>query len=245
MRTFRIIGIAGTVAALLLSASTVFAEGPSTGAVGEKQSASTTTIRAEESQSPQDALQVVRQEMEARVAKDRTKAEARLTEIKDKAKQQMAQGLAKQFDNLNKTWTDNFSQTLDRFDALLQKIQDRAAIAATGGKDIATVTAALQAARTAVSNARTAVIAQTAKAYSLTLAALPTTATATTIGQEKLTQALRTTFQNLHTTLFQDLFALRDGPMTDARKAVQNALQTLGQTLGDGEGNATSTRSNQ
>lgn len=240
MRSLRIIRITGVAAALLLSASPVLAEGPKTGDVGENREAvSTTTVRRDVGDARQEILKTVRADAESRVQKERGKAEERLKDIKDKEKQQLAQRLAKQFDTLNMTWTDHFIQLLDRYDALLQKMQDRAAIAATNGKDMTTVTAAIQAARAATVTARTAVVAQAAKTYSLTPAAIPTTTTATTNGQEKLKQALRATFQDLHKVLFKDLFALRDGPMTDARKAVQNALQTFS------EGKASETKSNQ
>ena len=40
---------------------------------------------------------------------------------------------------------------------------------------------------------------------------------------------LRTAFQELHKTIFNDLKALRDGEMKNARSAVQGALQALSQ----------------
>ena len=61
------------------------------------------------------------------------------------------------------------------------------------------------------------------------------------IQQEKIVQGLRTAFKKLHETLFKDLFALRDGPMKDARRALQNAHQALSKIPGVDERNATST----
>lgn len=183
-----------------------------------------------------------REEAKVRVKEIREKAEKRLTEIKDKAKQQMAERLAKQFEKQNSTWTDHFMKVLDRLDAISLKIQDRATTAAGNGKDISTVTAAIAAAQTAIASARTAVIAQAAKTYVLDPSTIaPTTATTTPSGQEELMQGVRASFKNLHNSLFRDLFVLRDGPLTDARKAVQNALQALSKILGPGEGTATST----
>ena len=185
-----------------------------------------------------------RVEAKIRVEANREKAEKRLTEIKDKAKQQMAERLAKQFEKQNSTWTDHFMKVLDRLDAISLKIQDRATTAAGNGKDISTATAAIAAAQTAIASARTAVIAQAAKTYVLDPSTIvPTTTTATTTpgGQEELMQGVRASFKNLHNLLFRDLFVLRDGPLTDARKAVQNALQALSKILGSGEGTATST----
>ena len=54
-------------------------------------------------------------------------------------------------------------------------------------------------------------------------------------------QSLRKSFQTLHSSLFKDLFALRDGAMKDARGAVQNALQTLGTIPGVDEDDTTAT----
>jgi len=54
-------------------------------------------------------------------------------------------------------------------------------------------------------------------------------------------KGLRTQFQNLHKSLFKDLFALRDGAMKGARKSVQDALQTLSQIPKVDDDSATST----
>lgn len=183
-----------------------------------------------------------REEARIRVRANREKAEKRLTEIKDKVKQQMAERLAKQFEKQNSTWTDHFMKVLDRLDAISLKIQERAVVAAGNGKDISTATAAIAAAQTAIASARAAVIAQAAKTYVLDPSTIaPSTATTTPSGQEELMQGVRASFKNLHNSLFRDLFVLRDGPLTDARKAVQNALQALSKILGSGEGTATST----
>jgi len=225
MRTFRTIGIIGSAAAILLSASMVFAREQATSTSREQVNndyramAASTTAR----------MQAVRADAQNRMAAQREKVAQRVADIQDEAKQQIAKNLAAQFDNLNSTWTDRFMQTLDRYDTILQKMEDRTNIAAGNGKDIASTTIAIQSAKTAVTNARTAVVAQAAKTYTLNPLTIPATATTTTSGQEKLMKGLRTSFQNLHATLFKDLFALRDGPMKDARKAVQNALQELSQ----------------
>lgn len=167
-------------------------------------------------------------EAKDRVEANRAKAEERLSEIRDKKKQEMAQRLAKQFEELNKTWTDHFTQQLDRYDAVVKKIQDRAALASGAGKDVSATTAAVQTAKTAISTARAAVVAQAAKVYVLSASAVAATASTTTqVGQEQLMKNLKNSFQELHKTLFADLTALRDGQMTEVRKSVQSALQTL------------------
>lgn len=224
MRTLRIIGALGITTALLLSSTVAFAEGRATnissenGGDGGSHAVASSTI--------------------ARIEAEHQKVEQRLLDIRDKVKQQMAQQLANQFDNLNKTWTDHFTSLLDQYTAILQKIQDRANVAASAGKDVSSTTVAIQAAQTAIANARAAVAAQAAKTYALSSSIIPATATSTSSGQLKIMQALRKSFHTLNTTLFKDLFALRDGPMKDVRRAVQNALATLEKVPGVGENNA-------
>jgi hypothetical protein len=235
----------GGVAAILLSAGVAFAnEGQATSTRGDNGSDNNYRMM---SASTTARMQTVRDEAQTRMMGQRGKAMQRFADIQDKVKQDMAQRIATQFDNLNSTWTDNFMKLLDRYDAILVKIQARADIASSTGKDITATTAAIQSAKTALLSARTAVVAQAAKTYTLNPSTIPTTATSTANGQEKIMKSLRMSFQNFHSTLFKDLFALRDGPMKDARKALQNAVQTLGSIPRVDEDNATSTdkKSNQ
>ncbi len=254
MRTLRTIGIAGSAAALLFSANVAFAENrpmntrEDMSTSGKNPSgmyrtvATSTAHRQEIKEDARERMQTLRADAQIRMKTQQEKAQQRVMEIRDKAKQQMAERLAKQFDKQNSTWTDHFMKLLDRFDAILMKIQERANIAAGNGKDITATTAAIASAKTAIASARTAVTVQAAKTYVLDPSALPTaTATTTPNGQEELLRGLRDSFKNLHNTLFKDLFALRDGPMADVRKAVQNALQTLGKIPGVDQGTATTT----
>lgn len=173
-------------------------------------------------------LEEQRTQAQARVQEQREKAAKRLSDIQDRAKQQMAQRLAGQFENLNAKWTDHFMRQLERYDTITQKIHDRSNIAADALKDVTATNAAILAAEAAITRARTAVIAQAAKTYTLdTSTVTTTTATTTANAQGEIMRDLRALFQNLHRTLFEDLFALRDGPMTDVRRAVQSAHQTL------------------
>lgn len=187
-------------------------------------------------------IETVREEAKARIEAQREKATQRLADIQDKTKKQLAERLAKQFEHLNKTWTDHFMKLLNRYDEIVLKMRDRASAAAGNGRDVTAALAAIQSAETAIQTARTAVVAQAAKTYVLDTSAVgAATATTTPEGQSEMMQKLRGAFQNLHAALFRDLFALRDGPMRDARAAVQRALQALGQVPGVDNGNATST----
>lgn len=213
--------------------------------------ASTTQNIKERAEAAKERMEAAREEAKKRVEAQREKAEQRVSEIKDRAVQQRAHTISKQFANINKRWTDHFMDLLDRYDAILKKVEDRAAIAASSGKNTASTTPAIQAARTAIDSARTAVIAQAAKVYELNtststaitapVTASTTTATSTNGGQAALIQNLRSAFKTLHEQLFKDLFALRDGPMLNARKAVQTAVQSLVRIPGINDDTATTT----
>lgn len=240
MRTLRTIGIAASAVALLSSATFVFAKDDATstpagnGFDDRGGMMSPSTVR----------MQSLRDAAQARMENERAKAGDRLKEIQDKSKQDMAQSLAVRFNSLNTKWTDNFSQILDRYDAIVQKIQDRSDIAAAAQKDVSATTAAIASARTAILNARNAVAAQAVKTFDLTLANLPAKVTSKSADQEKMMESLRSSFKNLNSGLFQDLFALRDGPMKDARSAVKTALDTLSAVPGVDDDNGSGTSGN-
>ena len=175
-------------------------------------------------------MEAAREEAKSRMETKREEAKQRLSDIRDKKKQELALKLSDRFDNLNKKWTDHFTQTLDHYNAILLKIQERADIAETNGKDVSAANVAIQSAKTAISTAQTAVTAQAVKTYTLDASVVTTTDTTdTTVGQDELVKRLRTAFQELHKTVFNDLKALRDGEMKNTRSAVQGALQTLSQ----------------
>ncbi len=240
MRKRRIIGVIAVATAIFLTGTVVFAEeGRSMGSFGERRGDDYRATMM--SSSTNTRMQSVRDEVKVRSEGQRVKVEQRLLDIQDKMKQQMAERLTKQFDGLNETWTDHFMNVLDRYQTLLEKIKARADVAAGKGKDVTATNAAIQSATTAVETARVAVIAQAAKTYMVATSTLPTTATSTSRGQSDLINGFRTAFKNIHTTLFKDLFALRDGVMKDARRAVQNAVQTLGKVPGTNNSSSAST----
>jgi hypothetical protein len=170
--------------------------------------------------SVRDRLEEAKERMEDR----REKMREHITSIADKRKQEMAAKLSEKFDKINTEWTGHFTKQLDRLDAIVAKIVERAA----AGRGTADTAGAVQKAKDAIAAARTAVAAQAAKTYVVDISTLPVvTATSTNSGQDKIVQGLRKSFQTLHTGLFKDLFALRDGAMKDARRAVAAAAKTL------------------
>jgi len=201
-----------------------------------RQSGQASTTQVVRKQEARERMQTKRTEAQARVADKREKAIQRMSDIKDKVKKQLAERLVGQFDTLNKTWTDHFMNLLDRYGGIVQKIQDRANSAGANGADISTISANIQSAQTAIASAQSAVTAQAEKTYTLDITALDATISTTTpSGQAELIRKLRSSFQTLHKGLFDDLFALRNGPVTDARKAVQSAIQSLGNISGHNE----------
>lgn len=255
MRTLRTVGAIGTVTALLLSAGVAFAatKPAVTAATAERtevrnvRAVATTTLRSgnerKVASTSQERMKAKREEAQAKGTAKREKVAQRIKDIEDKAKKEAAQKIAEQFENLNKTWTDKFMNQLDKYDAIVQKMQARSSTAAAAGKDVTVANTAIGAAVTAIATAKEDVTAQAAKTYVLDTSTLPTTSTTTPAGQTKLVQELRKKFQTMHTALFKDLFALRDGPMKDARKALENALKALGKVpkVDDDKETATST----
>ncbi len=141
----------------------------------------------------------------------------------------MAEQIVNQLERLNKVWTDHFTNVLNHLDTVLQKIKTRADKASANSQDVSGVNAAIQAAETTISNARSAVEAQAKKTYTVDLTAVNSgiaTTTAAT-GQNQLVINLRAQFKVVRDQLMKDLFGLRDGLMKDSRLAVQNALQLL------------------
>lgn len=263
MRILRTLGVVGS-AALLLSASVAFAQEKPTNVTTRVEArsvraATATTTRKENVEAARARMKAAREEAKARVEASREEAKARveekkekaarrLADIQDKKKQQLAEKLADRFERLNKVWTDHFLKLLERYDEVVQKMSVRSSEAAGKGRDVTAADTAIQAAATAIETARAAVVAQAAKTYVFDPATVapPATATTTASGQRELMQNIRKAFQALHASLFQDLFALRDGQMKAARGAVQSALQALGQVRGvdtDDDSTATTTAS--
>lgn len=238
----------GVVAVLLFSTSVAFAEGQATSASRATVAPAARALKAATTtESVRDRMQAARTSMQEKAKAEKEKVAKKLANVQDKKRQQEAQKVAAQFEKLNTTWTDHFTQLLARYNIIMQKMKARSAIATAKGKDMSVANAAIATAANAITVAQTAVIAQAAKTYVPDTSIIPTTtATSTAKGQEDIMRGLKASFQNLHTALFKDLFALRDGPMTAAKKAVQDALQALGKVPGVDEDNATTTaKSNQ
>jgi len=171
-----------------------------------------------------------RQKAQERAVQMKAAAKERLAQVQDRVKQKAIERVSTQFDKLNAAWTEHLSNVLDRLGAILQKIQDRAAATAADGKDTAQVAAAIDAAATAIATAQAAVDAQAAKTYAPDVSSTaPDTPAAALAADAQVVQQFRDAFASLRATLFDDLKALRDGSVADARTAVHAALQALQQ----------------
>lgn len=173
---------------------------------------------------------------ETNVSKMRDNAQKVMSEIRDMQKQRIAQQIDKQITDLNKTWTDHFTNVLNQLEMVLQKIQTRTDKAKTKGRDTSAVDAAILTARTEIQVARDAVTVQAAKTYIIDITAVTTGTTTPTAStpkdQEQIMKNLRTQFRAVKDQLQKDLMTLRDGVVKDARSSVQNSLKVLSQVPG-------------
>lgn len=191
-------------------------------------------------------LEKVRNEAQTKVLQTREKIQSKLMEIQNQQKQKLAEQIADQFDHINEVWTGHFTNVLNRLEAILEKIKNRADKAATNAQDVSEVDADIKKAETAILTARAAVETQAKKTYAMDLTAVNSgiATTTTAMGQNKLIINLRAQFKTLRDQLREDLFELRDGAIKDSRTAVQDALQALSDVPSvDEEPTATSTPS--
>lgn len=154
----------------------------------------------------------VRKEAKAKVEAKRVEVKEKIQQLKDERKKAIALRVDEQLNRLNEQWTKHFSNVLNQLNDVLGKIELRAEKAKANGQDTTAVTAAIEKAKQTIATAKSAVEEQVKKSYIATIES-----------EDKLKDAFKTQRDLLH----KDLFGLRDGLMKDARKAVQDALQSL------------------
>lgn len=215
IRTFVALGIVG---ALFCSATFAFAQNTKLEMLKE-------AARARAQQAAQQVKQM-REQAQTQVKQVKTNLDQKIAQIKDQRKKTIAMNLSGQFDHINQVWTDHFTLILDKLDAVLQRVKSRAQKAADNGHDVSAVNTAVQGAESAIAAARTAVANQAKKTYTVDVSSM-TQETSSTNGQTKLNSDLKIKFKEVHNQLQNDLTALRDGVIRDARTAVKSALQAL------------------
>jgi DNA-binding PucR family transcriptional regulator len=137
----------------------------------------------------------------------------RLQQVKDQRKQQIVLRLDERFGKLNNTLTTHFNDVLGKLEKVLERIGTRADKAQSRGLNVSAVRTAIADAQKAIADAKTAVSAQTAKTYPITI---------TTENK------LREDVKKVRQSLFNDLRAAR-AAVVAARDAVHKAAVTLAQ----------------
>ena len=203
--------------ALLFFAIFVYAE--TSGLSGSAQDVKTN------SQQVNQQIKQLREETE-KTKQIRVNLKQKISQIKDKKKQDTANRIVNQIDHINQVWTKHFILVLDKLDTALQRIKSRAQKASANGQDASATNTAIQKAETSIAAARSAVLNQAQKVYNVNVSTI-TDETKTTSGQSNLVSTFKTRFKLLRDQVFKDLFSLRDGLMKDARISVKDALRTL------------------
>lgn len=166
----------------------------------------------EQKETAKKRLETARKEAKLKVEAKRTELKEKIQQLKDEKKKAAALRIDNQLNRLNEQWTTHFSNVLNQLTNILGKVELRTEKAKVNGKDITATVTMVEKAKQAIAAAKTAVEEQAKKSY-----------VAAVDSEDKLKDAFKTQKDLLH----KDLFGLRDGLMKDARKAVQDALQSL------------------
>lgn len=159
----------------------------------------------------------------------RAELRGKVLAIGDARRRDAALAVIGQFSHSNTIATDHFANVLNHLEKVLGKVESRAQKAEAGGGNVTAVRMAVGRAKESIAQARTAVSIQAKKSYQTAINArsIPSSESSTPEGQNNLISSMRGQFQAARTALKNDLFALRDGPMKNARRAVQDAIKAL------------------
>lgn len=158
-------------------------------------------------------VEAKREEAKQTIAAKREELKDRLKELKDARKEQAVAKLYDSINALNERLTKHYLAVLEQVEKVLANVEGRADKAAANGLEVGTARTAVTIAESAIAAARTAVQAQAAKVYAVTVNASSTV--------KSDVQAVR---QALHT----DLAAVQQ-VVVAARDAVHQAAVTLAQ----------------
>lgn len=164
-----------------------------------------------------------------RMSEVRAELQGKISAIQDARRKDAALAIIGQLAHANATATDHFNDILNHLERVLAKVESRAEKARASGGNITAVAMAIQKARDSIAQARTAVQAQAKKSYqtAINARAIVSSDASTSEGQNALISSMREQFQSARNSLKKDIFALRDGPMKNARRAVQDAIKSL------------------
>lgn len=110
-----------------------------------------------------------REAMRERISDLKEQYRARLKELKDARKKNLVERVDNKLAMINKKRIAHFNKVLDRLEALLDKIRNRANTAKAAGADISSVEAAIATAESAIVTARNALSTQAGKEYVMEL----------------------------------------------------------------------------
>lgn len=141
-----------------------------------------------------DKIKDKRDELKDRIATKREELKEHLKTIKDERKKQVVEKIDKSLDALNEKMTGHFINILDKLEDVLAKIGERTDKAEGKGVDVSSVRSAIDAAKTAIANTRTAIEVQAGKTYTLTI----NTEDKLRDDVKKIRQALHSDLKTLH-----------------------------------------------
>lgn len=133
-------------------------------AITTASSSKDTDVRREEFKKQFDAK---KEEVKKKIEDEKIRLTEKLKTIKDERKKEVVKKISGQFQEINTRRLEHFSNVLKQMEEVLAKVKARAEKATTGGADTSALTAKIAAFETAVTTARAAIVAQSAKVYSI------------------------------------------------------------------------------
>lgn len=140
-----------------------------------------------------------KEEVKKKFEDEKVRLGEKLKKIKDERKKEMVKKINEQFQELNTRKLEHFSSVLDQMEEVLVKIKARAARATIGSADMSVLNTKIAAFETAVTTARVAIVAQSAKVYSIEITTEGNLRNNTGVTRQALQGNLKTVFDLVKT----------------------------------------------
>lgn len=153
--------------------------------------------------SSSDNMMFRREEIKQKFEDEKVRLGGKLKTIKDERKRNMVKKVNEQFQEINTKKLEHFSNALKQMEEVLLKIKTRAA-KASAGADTSTLNTKIATFETAVTVARAAIVAQSAKIYSIEITTEDNLKNNTGVTRQALQADLKTVFdlvKNAHESL--------------------------------------------
>jgi len=157
-----------------------------------------------------------REEVKANVQAKREEVKAKVQSMRDERKKLVVERVQTKLGEVNGRRTDHFLKVLERLSTVLDKIASRTEKAKAEGKNVMIIETAISSARAAISSAESAVAAQIAKSYEITV-------TDDTTAKNDVGASVK--------QLQEDLRVVQD-TVAAARSAVQNVFKEIKTIVG-------------